>query len=73
MRSEGQRIVNDIKGERDMCECCLVLPSVSFFPHEVNQVRGKVQRASAAQRHFAAGLGGGAREQRALAARSLHP
>jgi hypothetical protein len=22
MRSEGQRIVNDIKGERDMCERC---------------------------------------------------
>jgi hypothetical protein len=39
MRSEGQRIVNDIKGERDMCERCSLFQPGPRFPHGVNQVR----------------------------------
>ena len=38
MRSEGQRIVNDIKSERDMCAAAPLFPHIcsTFSPHICN-------------------------------------
>jgi hypothetical protein len=78
MRSEGQRIVNDIKSERDMSvhpQNILFFPliNVGFFFSCLQHVCGEVRGTSTAGRCAQAGLGSSTREQRSPVACSIHP